>query len=131
MSTPRAQPPEIHGVMDALRAFGATLHEMAQVRGTLLAVELREEIERRKSMVILVVVGIALAHMALLLLSLLVTVAFWDTHRIGAIAAMASLYLGGGALCFARLRRALIASPAPFAASRRELAEDLAQLGAR
>jgi uncharacterized membrane protein YqjE len=69
--------------------------------------------------------------MALLFLSVLVAAAFWDTHRLGAIAAMAAVYCAGGAAAFIQLRRAAIDSPAPFAASRRELAEDFAQLGGR
>jgi len=116
----------------ALRALATTLHEMAHVRGALLAVELREEIGRRRSMLWLAVAGIALVHMALVFFSVLVAAFFWDTHhRLGAIGAMAALYFAGGAAAFIKLRRAAIDSPAPFAASRRELAEDFAQLVAR
>ena len=131
MSALRTASPQAQGVIAALGTFAATLHEMAHVRGALLAVELREEIRRRRNMLLLAVAGIALAHMALVFLSVLVAAVFWDTHRLGAIAAMAAFYFAGGAVAFMRLRRAAIDSPVPFAASRRELAEDFAQLGGR
>jgi uncharacterized membrane protein YqjE len=107
------------------------LHEMAHVRGALLAVELREEIRRRRSMLLLAVAGIALLHMALLFSSVLIAAVFWDSHRLGAIAAMVAFYFAGAGAAFLQLRRATIDSPPPFAASRRELTEDLAQLGTR
>jgi uncharacterized membrane protein YqjE len=128
MSARPAGSPDSGGLLDALRAIGRTLLEMAGVRGALFAVELREEIQRRKSMLVLAVLAIAFLHMAFLLVTLLVAVMFWDTHRLGAIGAMATLYLACGAIAFIRLRLAATASPAPFAATRRELTEDLAQL---
>lgn len=131
MRTARTVLAEGHGAMDALRALGALLHEMAHVRGALLAVELREEIRRRRSMLLLAVAGIALLHMALLFSSVLIAAFFWDSHRLGAIAAMVAFYFAGAGAAFLQLRRATIDSPPPFAASRRELTEDLAQLGTR
>lgn len=116
------------GLLDALRAAGGTLNEIVRIRGALFAVELREEIERRKRMAILTAVGGAFLHMALAVFTLLVVAAFWDTHRIGAIGALAVLYLAFGIAAFIRLRLEVAASPVPFAASRRELDEDLAQL---
>lgn len=130
-----ARPPgvaESSGLQDALRAAGATLNELLRVRAALFAVELREEIERRKHLLVLAVLGAVFIHMALVLFTLLVAVAFWDTHRIGAIGALAVLYLACGAAAFVRLRVGAAASPAPFAATLCELGQDLAQLrGAR
>jgi uncharacterized membrane protein YqjE len=117
------------GLLDALRAFGATLGEIARVRGALLAVELREQVERGRHMLLLFALGIALLHMALVLATFLVAAVFWDTHRIAALGAMAALYLGCGAAALVRLKVAVAASPAPFAASLGELREDLASLG--
>jgi hypothetical protein len=44
---------------------------------------------------------------------------------------MVAFYFAGAGAAFLQLRRATIDSPPPFAASRRELTEDLAQLGTR
>lgn len=127
MSVRPAVTPDAGGVMDALRALVATLQEMVHVRGALVAIELREEVRRRAGMLVLAVAGVALLHAALMLVTLLVAVAFWDSHRMAAIASMAALYAVGGAAAFVWLRHAAATSPPPFASSRRELAEDIAQ----
>ena len=123
--------PAARGLLDALRAIGTTLNEMLRVRGSLFAVELREEVQRRKQMLALAVVGVVCLHTALLLLTLLVTVFFWDTYRIAAIGTMTGIYLACGAIAFAKLKARIAASPDPFAATRGELERDLADLGAR
>ena len=128
MSASPIDSPAPAGLLDALRAVGGTLNEMVRVRGALFVVELREEVQRRKQMVVLAAIGAAFLHMALVVLTLLVAVVFWDTHRIAAVGAMTALYLGCAAAAFIRLRFEAAASPAPFAASLRELDEDLAQL---
>jgi uncharacterized membrane protein YqjE len=125
-----ARPPEQPapgGLLNALRAIGATLNEIVRVRGALIGVELREEIERRKHMLVLAVLGAVFLHMALLLVTLLVAVVFWDTYRVAAVGAMTALYLACGAAALIRLRVEAAASPAPFAASLRELDQDLAE----
>ena len=89
---------EPRGLLGALHSMGQTLTEILQTRGALFAVELREEIERRKRMLALAALGFAFLHTALLLVTLLVAVVFWDTHRVAAIVAMTALYLGCGAV---------------------------------
>lgn len=130
MSTPASGLPAAAGLLEALRAIGATLNEMLRVRGALFAVELREEIERRKHMAILAVLGATFLHMALVLFTFLVAVIFWDTHRVAAVLAMAALYLACGAAALFAFRARSAASPAPFAATLGELDRDLAQLRA-
>jgi uncharacterized membrane protein YqjE len=117
------------GLADALRTMGATLGAIARVRGALFGVELAEEIERRKRMVVLAVLAAAFLHMALLLATLFVAVVFWDTHRIAAVGGMSALYLCCGAVALARMRAAAASSPTPFAATRAEIDRDLADLG--
>jgi uncharacterized membrane protein YqjE len=113
------------GLLSALRAIGGTLNEMLRVRGALFGVELREEIQRRRQMLVLAALGFAFLHTALLLLTFFVVALFWDTHRVAAIGAMAILYLVCGGAAVARLRRDAAASPEPFAASLGELNRDL------
>ena len=128
MSARPLRSPAPRGLLEALRAVGGTLNEIVRTRGALFAIELREEMDRRKHMVVLTALGAAFLHMALVLLTFLVAVVFWDTHRIGSIAVMTTLYLGCAIVALVRLRAAIAANPAPFAASLRELDEDLAQL---
>ena len=117
------------GLLAALRAIGATLGETVRVRGALLGVEFREEMERRKRMLVLVALAATFLHMALALLTLLVAVAFWETHRVAAIGGLAALYACLGAAAILRLRMQAASSPAAFAATLGELDRDLAALG--
>lgn len=117
------------GLLAALRAIGATLGETARVRGALLGVEFREEMERRKRMLVLVALAATFLHMALALLTLLVAVVFWETHRLAALGGLAALYACLGAAAILRLRRQAASSPPAFAATLGELDRDLAALG--
>ena len=127
---PSATAPAPRGLIGALRAMGGTLVEILEARGALFAVELGEELERRKRMLALAALGFAFLHTALLLATLLVAVVFWDEHRVAAIGAMTALYLGCGAAALRRLIAEAAASPAPFAATLGELEQDLACLRA-
>jgi uncharacterized membrane protein YqjE len=122
---PSVAPPATQGLFSALRAAGATLNELCRVRGALFAVELREEVERRKQMLVLAALGFAFLHTALLLVTLFVAVVFWESHRVAAIGAMALLYLGCGAAALLRLRQDAAAAPSPFAGTLGELERDL------
>jgi uncharacterized membrane protein YqjE len=125
---PPAATPSPLGLPGALRALGGTLLEILETRGGLLAVELGEELERRKRMLVLGAVAFAFLHTALLLATLLVAVVFWDDHRVAAMVVMIALYLACGV---AALRRLIVedqASPTPFAASLGELQHDVASL---
>ncbi len=118
------------GLPDALRAIGATLGRMAGVRGALFALDLREELQRRAHMLGLAAAVLAFAQLALLLFALLVVAAFWDTHRLAALAAMATHYHACGCGALVLLRARLAASPPPFASTVAELGADLASLRA-
>ncbi len=114
------------GLGAALRALGVTLAETIRVRGALLGLEAREELHRRERQLMLAALAVAFLHLSLLLLAALVTVAFWDTHRLAAIGAMALLYLACGAATLAHARRTMAQSPPPFAASLQEIERDVA-----
>jgi len=110
--------------MAALRALGGTLNEAVRVRGELFCLELGEELRRGRNIVALALLGAAFLHIALLLVAVLAAAAFWDTHRLAAIGAIALLYAACGAAALVRLRGEACALPAPFEATRSELARD-------
>ena len=116
------------GLLDALRAIGATLADMACLRGALASVELREEIERRKELLVLAIGGAVFLHTAFLLFTVAVAALFWDTHRMAALGTMITLYLAMGAGLFLKLRLDAAAAPGPFAATLHELGEDIRAL---
>src|SRR5689334_2232893 len=121
MSVMPADVPAAPRLLEALRAFGSTLNEIVRVRGSLFALELREEVERRRQLLVLAAFGFAFLHTALLLTTSLVAVMFWDTHRVAAIGAMAIIYLACGAAAIVRLRARIAANPDPFSATIGEL----------
>ena len=116
------------GLLDALRAVGATLGDMACVRASLLSIEVREEILRRKQQLMLSTIALLLLHTGLLLCTALVAAFFWETHRLAAMASMTLLYLAGGTALLFKARHDAALAPAPFSATLHELGEDLRAL---
>ncbi len=119
------------GPLDSLRALGATFLALVSTRAELVVVELREEAERKKEMLVLAGVAALFLALGLLLVAFFVVVVFWDTHRVVATAAVTLVYLGIGAGALARLRRKSRASPPPFEATLAELAKDLEMMKGR
>ncbi len=112
------------GLLASLHALGQTLVGIVGTRAELAVLELREEGERKKEMLVLALVASLFLALGLLLAAFLVVVVFWDTHRLAAISAVTALYLGVAFLAYLRLRAQSLASPAPFEATLRELAAD-------
>jgi len=117
-------------MISALRSAGATLADIAGVRAALAVVELREEIERRRQQIVLAAVAFVFAYSGILIATLFVAALFWDTHRLAALAVLALAHLACAGAAIAVIRRRALAAPAPFAATRRELALDFAAWGA-
>lgn len=119
------------GFMDSVRGLGDSLLSLIRTRAELLAIELAEEKERRKEMLILAVLGALFLALGLQLIAFVVVVAFWDSYRLAAIVGVMCLYLGIAAWAFFRLRYKWANSPAPFAATLEELGKDMDALQER
>lgn len=113
----------------SLRRLAARLAALLGTRIELAVVELRQEGERRKDMLVLALVAALFFALALLCASLLVVVAFWETHRLAALASVTAVHGIVAALAVARLQRLQRASPPPFEATLAELARDREALG--
>jgi uncharacterized membrane protein YqjE len=122
-------PESAPGPVASLRSLVATLLELLGTRAELAVVELREEGERRKEMLVYGALGALFLALGLLLGALFVVVIFWDTHRVAAIGGTTLVYLAIAAIAFARLRIMAAAAPRPFEATLRELAEDRKAFG--
>lgn len=116
------------GPLDAARALGQSLLELAHARVELVGVELGEEAERRKRQLMLGVVAAVFLFAGLILVAFLVVVLFWDTWRVGAIVTVTVAYLAIGTWALLRLRAALREGPAPFSATLAEFRHDLEML---
>ena len=113
------------GPLDSLHALGATFLALIGTRAELLVVELREEGERRKEMLVLAVTAALFLALGLLLVAFLVVVLFWDSYRLIAICGVTLLYLGIGAWALLTLRRKVRENPPPFAATLAEFDQDM------
>ena len=70
----------------------------------------------------------SLSAIAASLLALVVAQLFADTHPLAALAGMTILYVAIAAWLFVRMRETVARGPAPFAATLRELDEDVGAL---
>lgn len=112
------------GPLASLRAAGSTLLELLGTRAELAVVELREEGERRKEMLVLGLAAGVFLGLALVFASLFVVVLFWDTHRIAALGGVTLVHLAAGTGAVALLRRKARTAPPPFEATLAELHRD-------
>ena len=104
---------------------------MVHTRVELAVVELREEGERRKQMLVLAVAAGVFLSLAAGLLALFVVVLFWDTHRLLAAGGVTVAYLAIGIFALLRLKERARNSPPPFEATLTELARDVETLRGR
>ena len=117
------------GIVQSGRRILAILVGMVRTRLSLLSVELMEEKSRIWLMLVLTALALIFASMALLMLSLLVIVAFWDDNRLLAIGALLVFYLvAAGASLLVLRHKAKLGSPL-FSHTLRELSKDTAELG--
>ncbi|QLQ01318.1 MAG: phage holin family protein [Burkholderiaceae bacterium] len=84
---------------------------LAQVRLELASVELREEVARLGELALYAAIALVLLSLGLGFLAVLLTVLFWDSHRIAALAVFATLFLTLGAVAVLAARARLPRQP--------------------
>ena len=107
-----------------LRRLVGSAIGLLQTRLELVGIELAEEKERLMGVLFLGLAAMMLATMALISLTVLVTIAFWDTYRWQSLAAITALYAVGGIVCALKARSGLRAAPTVFEATLAELEKD-------
>lgn len=117
------------GLFDSLKTLGATLAAILQNRLELLSTDLAEERARLGSILLLALVALFCLGVGVLLLTLLVVVLFWDTHRLAALGTLTALFLAAGAWIGWLARERLRSKPRLFEASIAELEKDREHLG--
>lgn len=126
MAEPQATP---EGLFASLKTLGATFAAILQNRLELLSTDIAEERARLGAILLLSLVALFCLGVGVLLLTLLVVVLFWDTHRLAALSALTLLFLAaGGWVGWMALHR-LRSKPRLFEASIAELAKDREHLG--
>ena len=110
------------------RDVGAAVVGLVRTRLELLGIEVREEALYLQRALVLGIVAAFFLGGALVLVGILVAAAFWDSHRLLALGAVAALYALAGTAGLMRLRSSVQRRPPPFDTTVRELEADLRAL---
>lgn len=121
------QPPQ-EGLFASLKALSVSLIDIVYTRLELLSADVAEEREQLTAFLVLVLVALFCFGVGTVLLTILIVVLFWDTHRLPALISLTAVFLIGGAgvtwLALYRIRT----KPKLFESSLAELSKDREQL---
>ncbi|HKU00140.1 MAG TPA: phage holin family protein [Paraburkholderia sp.] len=115
-----SQRPE-HG---AVRRLLGSAFAMLHTRLELIGIELAEEKERLLGVLFLGLAAMLLGAMALIALTALIAIAFWDTWRWQALAGITIVYALGALFCALKARNGLRNAPLVFQATLEEFEKD-------
>jgi uncharacterized membrane protein YqjE len=116
------------GVLASAKALVGTLIAIVATRVEILATELEEERLRLSSVVAWAACTLTFLALALIFLSVLVIVVFWDDHRILAVSGVTLVYLILGGISARQLMNHLARPSSLFSATLEELRKDRAGL---
>lgn len=119
------------GLLTSLRRLLTTLIEILHTRIEIFSVELEEEGVRIRELIIYTLLSIFFLGFGVLLLTLLVVMVYWDTHRLGVLAGMTAFYLLIGAGAALLVRHKIKTRPRLFATTLAELAKDHEHMDSR
>lgn len=117
------------GLIASLRRLAATGVAIVHTRLTLLSSELDEERLRVTQMLVLGAIALFCGFIGVLLVTLTVVVAFWDSHRLLALGVLSGIYLACGIAALVALKTRAAQRPKLFSGSLAELARDRDLLG--
>ncbi|CAB3638719.1 phage holin family protein [Paraburkholderia rhynchosiae] len=97
-----------------LRRIIGSVSAILQTRLELIGIELAEEKDRLLSVLFLGLAAMMLTTMALIALTALIAIAFWDTYRWQALAGITIVYAIAGLVCALKARSGLRNAPLVF-----------------
>ena len=118
-------------LFDSVKVLAGALLAIAHTRLELLSTEIEEQRAWLGSMLVWTLVALFCAGVGVVLATLFVVMALWDTHRLLALGIPAILFLLGGALAWLILLGKVRAKPRLFAASLGELSKDRTEVTSR
>ena len=118
------------GLLSSLKRLVTTLVAIGQTRLELLSVELQAERRRLTAMLVFGAAAIFFLACGILLLTLLVIVAFWDSNRLLAIGLCALFYFGVGTVLAVLAKQRAAEGSHIFESSLAELSKDRERLSA-
>ena len=119
------------GLLESLTVLAGTLVAIAHTRLDLLSADLEEERAHLFSLLVLTLAALLCLGIGVVLATILLVVAFWDTHRLLALGALAGFFLVVGMVVWAFALHKARTKPRLFAASLSELFKDRQQLSSR
>jgi len=119
------------GLLESLTSLAATLVGITHTRLNMVSNDLEEYHAHVVAQLVLVQVAQFFIGMGVVLATILLVVAFWDTERLLVLGSLAAFYLALGLSAGAVAMRKSRARPRPFAASMSELYKDRQQLAPR
>ena len=116
-------------MLGSLRELARTLLSFAETRTRLAAAELEEQAVRLVEILIWIAAALFLFGVALLFLSVLIVLLFWDSNRLLAAGLLAVLYLGAGTTAALVARARQRERPMFLAATLAEREQDRDRIG--
>jgi uncharacterized membrane protein YqjE len=127
----QAQESRRGGLFDSVKVLAATLVAIARTRLELFSTEIEEQWVWLVSMLVWTLAALFCAFVGVVLATLFVVVALWDTHRLLALGIPAILFLVGAALAALIVLGRARSKPRLFASSLAELSKDHNELTSR
>lgn len=116
------------GLFESLTTLVATLVAIAHTRLNLLSADVEEYREHLLSLLVLALATLFCLGVGVVLATILLVVAFWDTHRLLVLGALAGFFLAAGMAAWGFAMHKARTKPRLFAASVSELLKDRQQL---
>jgi uncharacterized membrane protein YqjE len=118
-------------MLASVRELARSLIAIVETRARLAASELEEQAVRLVEIALWFALSLLFLSVALVFVSVLVLLAFWDSNRMFAAGLLAALYLGAGGAAALVARARLHERPPLFSATLSELGKDLEHLERR
>jgi uncharacterized membrane protein YqjE len=107
-----------------VRRIIGSVFAILQTRLELIGIELAEEKDRLLAVLFLGLAAMMLATMALIALTALIAITFWDTYRWQSLAAITAVYALAALFCALKARHGLHNAPIIFEATLNEFEKD-------
>jgi len=111
-------------LLSSLKRMFVTLLEVAQTRLEIASTELEEERTRLQEIAIYGLVAVFFLGIGVVLVTILVVMAFWDTHRLQVLGICAAIYVVLGIVSALVVRNKSRSKPKAFSTTLAELRKD-------
>ncbi len=117
-------PGQVTGVLAALQRLLATFAEILHTRIEILSTELEESGGRVRQLFVYGLVSLFCLGVGVVLATVFIVAAFWETHRLYVLGGFAVFYLGIGVIAALVMRHKIRTRPRLFSATMAELGKD-------